>query len=499
MGKKTLSQELADFMKPQSFDFDIEDNERENINEDNQDDDNGATESEDEGLKKQHYIDVGKSSLRDNKIRITDAKYTGNFVSRKDMYGDEGNRKPFEEAENSGEEDEEEGEEDEEGSDSGADLSAESSDEEIEDESTANSSEDEFDMPHSGEVNEQKREKIKELMAKESTKSIQTLGAAQLDALKGYSVKQQQSLYDSILDSRIKFQKGLGVYNQLPQSKETIQKYQSDKTQKYLKKAESSLFSLLDSILDLRVALYKKDKIVNKDKTVNTKKRSFDSYVTESEGLDATLNSYRTAVLTKWSQKVQAASGSAALNASKFKSINQTAATQVENNLSNMDRLIKRTRLNRRNVKPLGYVPPQNEDSSDKKAAFDPSLQENENIFDDEDFYRLLLRDLIDKKVNDSVSISEANIITLTKANKLKKNVDTKASKGRKLNFKTQEPLQNYMAPRFDKNKWDDYQIDEFFAGLLGQKVNMDEDEEIQEPEDEQSEALVNDDIQIFA
>jgi len=68
----------------------------------------------------------------------------------------------------------------------------------------------------------------------------------------------------------------------------------------------------------------------------------------------------------------------------------------------------------------------------------------------------------------------------------LKNNVDTKASKGRKLRFHVQEQIANFETSTGGW-KWSDDQIDEFFASLLGQKVNMNEDE-VEEDEEEFSE-----------
>ena len=50
------------------------------------------------------------------------------------------------------------------------------------------------------------------------------------------------------------------------------------------------------------------------------------------------------------------------MNANKFKTINQSFEQQVNNNLSDMDRLIKRTKLNRRNVTPIGYTTKEEDD-----------------------------------------------------------------------------------------------------------------------------------------
>ena len=192
------------------------------------------------------------------------------------------------------------------------------------------------------------------------------------------------------------------------------------------------------------------------------------------------------------------------MNAGKFKAINQTAEQQVANNLSDMPRLVKRTRLNRRLVAPLGYTPPlppsAPEAPTDDEAPQTPAtrgnaLAELPTIFDDEDFYRVLLSDLVDKKVQSAdptlgLAISLASAQRLQKLNKA---VDTRASKGRKLRYHVQEPIANFEAPR-DGWQWKDAQIDEFFASLLGQKVHMDEAEE----EESADEEVAADGIKLF-
>ncbi|KAH3673354.1 hypothetical protein OGATHE_002156, partial [Ogataea polymorpha] len=69
------------------------------------------------------------------------------------------------------------------------------------------------------------------------------------------------------------------------------------------------------------------------------------------------------------------------------------------------------------------------EDQKTAKKHIDRTLKEREYIFDDEDFYRVLLNDLVDRKISSSNPTSGLTI-QLTKT-KFKKNVDTKASKGR--------------------------------------------------------------------
>lgn len=50
---------------------------------------------------------------------------------------------------------------------------------------------------------------------------------------------------------------------------------------------------------------------------------------------------------------------------------------------------------------------------------------------------------------------------------KIKKKVDTKASKGRKLRYTVHEKIQNFMAP-IPGEIWHEEQTDELFASLFG-------------------------------
>jgi protein AATF/BFR2 len=65
---------------------------------------------------------------------------------------------------------------------------------------------------------------------------------------------------------------------------------------------------------------------------------------------------------------------------------------------------------------------------------------------------------------------------------KMRKTVDTKASKGRKMRYTVHEKLQNFMAPE-DRGTWEPDAIDRFFGTLLGQKMTLGEGMEIDEEE----------------
>lgn len=504
MVKKSLAEQIAALSKPQT-EFDIEDNEIADRRFSGEE--NSELEESDDDMKSNHYVKVSESRLRKKNHRVElGGKYTGSKVSREALFDDE--------TELSGEEDEDEDEmsedesEDEDGgendSDSGASLRSNSdSESEPEDE------EDEED--------EAKRSKLKNLLNQERKHIVNRLSqSTTTDAIKGYSILQQHKLFDSLIDGRLKLQKALTNSNLLPMNYEALKSepISTDKTHKLTNKSIDHCYDLLDTIFTFRSKLLSNDNISTK--SANPKKRTLSAYLDSTQSYDSIVNLYRSSVLTKWSAKIQNSSGSTALNSGKFKAINQSAEQQVHNNLSDMERLAKRTKLNRRQIKPfainyyLNTVDEANDESEEEPQNPDlPAEEKNtknqvlelDSIFDDEDFYRVLLNDLVDKKIQ---SQNPANGLTIAlrsaqKAHKLKKNVDTKASKGRKLRYHIQDQIANFETPHSGW-KWSDDQIDEFFASLLGQKVNMKEDEDEDNDESEQEDDTIHegDGIKLF-
>lgn len=531
MGKKSLAEQIAELSKPQN-DFDIEDSEFADPFADLGSDGMSAAGSDDE-LKNEHYVAVPKSALRKlNDKLVVGKKYTGKVADRSSLYengslradfsasdldseesidGHKNEAEPGESGEESGQSAQESGDE----SDSGASLK-ENSDSEASDSESGEAIELDNEEDADG-----KRQRIKAMMAKERGHIVNRLSqAATQDALKGYAVMQQHKIFDAIIDSRLKIQKAVASSNVLPPNKEVMDSEQlsTDKTERRLHKATQKCYDLLDRIFHMRSALYTQDKLVTEPVERLPKKRTVDQYLEATRYYDDVLNQYRSSVLTKWLAKIQNSSGSSAMNAGKFRALNQSAEQQVVNNLADMDRLVKRTRLNRRQVKPLGYEyyeqSKQSKQNGDLQESQDGeeseveadipagqhkslNVQEMELIFDDEDFYRVLLNDLVDKKMQSSDPTSGLQFALRGAAStKLKKNVDSKASKGRKLRYHVQEPIANFETARHSL-KWLDDQIDEFFASLLGQRVSMKE-EEPQEEEEEDDLVVGQDTIQLF-
>lgn len=519
MAKKSLADQISSLYTPKT-DFDIEDHDLGQANGDHifEHDDASDIQSEedDEELRNEHYIETSKSKLRQKNGGVNlGEKYVGDVVSRTDLYADESEQDEEEEEE----EDEEEEDEDDDESEEDDIPNGNTNDDDEEEVSDVSESEEEGSENDSGDDDDEeqtsssyKRQLLKQLMSKERSHIVNRLSqSATNDALKGYAIQQQNKVFEKIIDVRLKFQKSVTSSNLLPINSSAYEEVKSKESDKLVKLAKFGLFDLLDGLFKLRNELEEGEE----DKVVSPKKRSFDKYSEIATQADSELNSKRNVILTKWSAKVSNSSGSNAMNANKFTIINQSFEQQVNNNLSDMDRLIKRTKLNRRNITPIGYNPQdhqqnekhEGEDEHDDDIPEETMIRkkahgsENPYIFDDEDFYRVLLNDLVDKKVqsSDPTTGITINLRSAQKVNKLKNNVDTKASKGRKLRYHVQEPIANFESS-VGSWKWNDDQIDEFFASLLGQKVNMNEVDEDDNNDEENNDDIIPEDngIQLF-
>lgn len=103
-----------------------------------------------------------------------------------------------------------------------------------------------------------------------------------------------------------------------------------------------------------------------------------------------------------------------------------------------------------------------------------PANDADEDAFDDDDFYHQLLRELIERKtggadVNGQVAAGRQWLQIQKLRSKLKKKVDTKASKGRKVRFDVHAKLLNFTAPVLHDH--DDLAHDartELYRGLFG-------------------------------
>ncbi|QSZ36119.1 hypothetical protein DSL72_007244 [Monilinia vaccinii-corymbosi] len=306
-----------------------------------------------------------------------------------------------------------------------------------------------------------RRAELRKIMGEEQKTVVATISqAAKADADKGNAVKQQRKAFDSLLNVRIRLQKALVATNSLTTANDR------DQEENPFQAAEEAAIKLWNTIDGLRHDL---SKASNTSKTGLKRKRGIDSATTSSviwermQASEVANIDNRQTILEKWSSKVRATTALPISRKLNPNAPQQSITSLLQDTLSSSEHLISRTKV------PRSCAPVQKQ----MKLTTDP------NIYDDADFYQLLLKELVDQRMVDSASAATGETgkpmqWTAVKEARTRKNVDTKASKGRKMKFTVHEKLQNFMAPE-DRNTWEDTARDRFFATLLGRKLDLGE------------------------
>ncbi|TVY45037.1 Protein bfr2 [Lachnellula subtilissima] len=292
--------------------------------------------------------------------------------------------------------------------------------------------------------------------------------AAKADADKGNAVKQQRKAFDSLLSVRMVLQKALVATNSMTVNED---KDTEDAPNQPYGAAEEAAIKLWNTLNGLRHDLSKSKA---GGKAGQKRKRGVDISTPSPTIWERMQNSEiseidtRQTTLEKWSAKVRGPTSVVVEGKVKRKQASvQSITSVIQEQLSNSDHLIRKTKI------PRSCAPVQR----DLKISEDP------NIYDDGNFYQLLLKELVDQRRVESLTAPAAGAgnggalqWTAVKEAKTKKNVDTKASKGRKMRYTVHEKLQNFMAPE-DRANWEPDAIDRFFGTLLGQKMTLREEE----------------------
>ncbi|CAK7262765.1 rRNA-processing protein bfr2 [Sporothrix epigloea] len=304
--------------------------------------------------------------------------------------------------------------------------------------------------------------------------------SAKADADKGFAVRRQRRTFDAILNMRIRMQKALSTANTL----HTVAKG-DDAGEDALEETTAKVVELLSAIQGIRKSFY-----VTSSKAQSSKRKHTSIFDTSSScqaifdemaATEEAALTKRRKVLDRWSARVQRPSTSSAAGASRLfngAAASTTLTAVLDGQLVTANRHIRRTRT------PRSCAPVQ--------AA--KMIEEDPEIYDDADFYQLLLKELVDRRTVDGTAPgSEAPTVrraaTAAKDAKMRKLVDRKASKGRKMRYNVHAKLQNFTAPE-DRRDWEPEAIDRFFSSLFGQRMVLQEDEGADEDEDEDEEFM---------
>uniref|UniRef100_A0AAZ3SIW8 Apoptosis antagonizing transcription factor n=1 Tax=Oncorhynchus tshawytscha TaxID=74940 RepID=A0AAZ3SIW8_ONCTS len=312
---------------------------------------------------------------------------------------------------------------------------------------------------------------------------------------KGKAVKDQLALWDQLLEGRIKMQKVLLTANKLPQP-HTFPEFKKrggaefagalKNSHKALKALQRSLLELQDQLLhqnpDTRpISLgntwgaHSEEEIHSDEEEIHSDDEEERKEAVEPTGPPkrklemaeypdfmakrfADFQPYRDATLQKWHDKTQLTMGKSSKG---FGAFDRNILIQVEQVLMDKDRLLRRTQTRRSEYRVLGKleatapVPETTAggEGTEQVLKANTHLKDlDEEIFDDDDFYHQLLRELIERKTsaadpNDQVAMGRQWLAIQKLRSKIKKKVDTKASKGRKVRFHVHSKLVNFMAP----------------------------------------------------
>ncbi|KAF5294094.1 hypothetical protein FQR65_LT10918 [Abscondita terminalis] len=303
---------------------------------------------------------------------------------------------------------------------------------------------------------------------------------------KSISVRQQLNIWENLLEMRIQMQKCLHASNKFPQTS-CFKDLQSNSVEfcNKTKETKGHVQNLLDKLMQLQLLLLKKysetkniltkkeTKIENQsdeeipsdsdegsnesenelDDGIPQKKLKLNDYKYEISKRFDSYRDYRNSVLQKWHDKTKIASN----NSESVYSIIQ----QLNHVLNSKDKLIKSTQLIRTDYGIVGEKLESNKESGHTY---------NSNIFDDTDFYHHLLRELIEFKsadVTDPIKLSRQWVQLQNLRSKMKKKVDTKATKGRKIRYVVHPKLVNFMASVEDTT-WQESAKTELYNSLFG-------------------------------
>lgn len=425
--------------------------------------DAASSDVEDAHAGREHYAAVGKSKLRQDAGAPDAPSYKGKAISRDELEdSDSDSDDPFAE----GFDDEDSEHDDEDAITDGVsgvalDGETESGEEELDEDGDASaSSEDE-----SGDGAKPDASLVRNMFQDANSFTATLAAGAQSDAAKGQAVKTQRKTFDTLLNTRIRLQKALVSTNSM-----AVESHKdATAPPSSIEAAEAAALTLLNNLTDLRISL-------EEARAGNKRKRAtFDSETPSSEIWTSISNAeksalpHRKAVLERWSTKTRATTvtnNKNRLNASATQTLTEVLDSQLQSS-----HLITRTQT------PRSCAPIQS-NASNKGSLPDPA------IYDDADFYGLMLKELLEQRSADNANGGAADFVVqapwqVAREAKTKKIVDTKASKGRRLRYTVQEKLQNFMAPE-ERGEWGERQRDELFSSLFGQRMALGEQDHVE-------------------
>ncbi|XP_021560222.1 protein AATF isoform X2 [Neomonachus schauinslandi] len=317
---------------------------------------------------------------------------------------------------------------------------------------------------------------------------------------KGRAVKNQIALWDQLLEGRIKLQKALLTTNQLPQP-DVFPIFKNKGGPEFASALKNKIQKIHEGIKKkIRITCNptaQSEEISSEDEELVEEKKQqrrapakrkleMEDYPSFMAKRFSDFTVYRNRTLQQWHDKTKLASGKLGKGFGAFEC---SILTQIDHILMDKERLLRRTQTKRSVYRVLGKpelathplpesLPGQPEILPQAPANAHLKDLDGE-VFDDDDFYHQLLRELIERKTssldpNDQVAMGRQWLAIQKLRSKIHKKVDRKASKGRKLRFHVLSKLLSFMAP-IDHTTMNDDARTELYRSLFGQLRPPDE------------------------
>lgn len=303
---------------------------------------------------------------------------------------------------------------------------------------------------------------------------------------KGVCVQNQLQIWEKLLEVRIHSQKMLIKANSLPQPTKFEQlKSENAEFSELANDTVDKVSTLVSQMRDLQSLLMKqysetkeislKRKPINVDNDSEMKRKRFSDQLEKDY---SNFKDYQYSVISKWHDRTKVLTPGSIKTQKQQGNID--VLRKIEGVLANREELIKKSQLLKGGYelfdKNAGTIEQKQsgasmngEENDEAENLNDESIYSTE-VYDDTDFYHTQLRELIEYKTSSSSNANEmakqfAELQKLRK--KMKKAVDTRASKGRKIRYVVHNKLVSFMAPN-DPANWTDEQRDELFKSLFG-------------------------------
>ena len=395
-----------------------------------------------------------KSKLRRPKTVALGPQYRGSRISRDAVSDDEEEDDPFGRGFDDGESEEEIPEEEDANIDSVSSEESEGESEEI-------GEEEHYVKPRPDQMLPKNEPDARSILAlDQKVMASRLVQSAKADAEKGRAVKRQRLAFDSLLSTRIKLQKAMIGANTVVGRSPVDLDDERRNAHRAVEEAEKAAFNLWSTLNDLRDDIIAARAGQKRKQSVLTEDTSTEHLWSHMQQQEESNLPHRNAVIKRWSDKDRATRLQPQQGLLKKSEHQSSIIESLQEHIYNPTRLLKRAHTPR-SCAPLQLA---------------NNVTEDDNIYDDADFYGLLLKELLEQNSIDNEAVApniELNF-NLHREAKAKKNVDTKASKGRKLRYTVHEKLQNFMAPE-DRRGWDERQSDELFRSLFGRGFDLGE------------------------